>query len=184
MPRKPQIRSRKTSSASPAGRRARVPSPTAATAPRGRSRKLIFQCTTCGGLVDSIYVGEGDDSWCPHCGAVGDIAGAEGHIPWPQLYGSWVAQQRQQADQKPVEKESATPAPGPLQVPSQDLRFPAATQQRKEVDPVREKRFYGDYECEKCYTIYELAGDSSLRCEKCGGHLVKLEFVDEDDEDN
>lgn len=54
---------------------------------------------------------------------------------------------------------------------------------RREVSHIQEKRFSGDYECEKCFTNYTLDGDTSLKCPKCGGHLVEVEDEEEGEED-
>lgn len=82
-------------------------------------------------------------------------------------------------------RSAGASAPPPIPAPKTDLRaLITADQKQKEVNDVREKRLYGDHECEVCSTIFELEGDSSLKCPKCGGYLVPIEYDDDEGKDD
>ena len=157
MPRKPRLRRR-----SPGITRPHHPA------------QLICQCDRCGGLVDSRF-GTWDDSWCPHCNAVGSVVAQEGQIPLPALYGEWVREERErrahaQTAQSPAAAVLPTPAP-----------FPASTEGSTMKTA---KTHTGTYSCLECMTEFDLVAETHLKCDDCKGPLRQgtlEELCDEDD---
>jgi hypothetical protein len=171
MPRKPQVRSRR--SARPAGASASFARPSRSTsrppAARRRAEPLTFQqCQACGAPVEPQF-GLGDDSWCPSCQAVGTVAGMYGQYPSPGLYGAWAARQ---ARQKETQAEPTT------------VRHPSLT--TKEELMKRTKTHAGTFHCPTCFIEVELVNEESLKCDRCKGPLAEGSldevWADEDEE--
>ncbi len=168
MPRKPRTRARRSHDSVSAD-----PPPTSlgAQASRKGGKEIFWQCQACGGLVDPMY-GLGDDSWCPHCHAVGRVFGMEDQIPSPVMYGSWVAKQQQAAERKRT-KEEIRQRLSALHTPKGD-----PTMKRK-------KTHTGTFHCPKCFIEFDVVAEESLKCDQCGGPLAKgtldQVWADEDD---
>lgn len=171
MPRKPKIQRRATAAS-------RFYAST-----RGRA---FNQCTECGGLVDDALV-NGDDSWCPHCKEQRLILTDYGRIPMPSLYGSWQMRQAEKnnaaAATPPAQAPESTGTPAPRTLPS-----PVSLASKLTFGDTTMKHFKthtGTYSCLNCYIEYDLTAEKSLRCDDCGGPLVKgtLEELGVDDAD-
>ena len=59
-----------------------------------RSREIYRQCLSCGGVIEQKY-STGENSWCPLCFDYGSIDEKIGELPDPQLYGSWLFEQKE-----------------------------------------------------------------------------------------
>jgi DNA-directed RNA polymerase subunit RPC12/RpoP len=134
---------------------------------------LIYQCDRCGGLVDPRY-GTDDDSWCPHCDAIGSIVAMEGQIPMPALYGDWVRQQRQTRS-----NPQGTQRPPPID-PTTRSTFPASTGGS---NVKTAKTHTGTYSCLNCMTEFDLVAETHLKCDECGGPLLQGSLDELCDED-
>jgi len=130
-----------------------------ARAPRSRAQQTFYQCLTCGGLVDPMY-GSGEESWCPHCHATGEICTMEGRIPRPDLYGAWLTKQQQAADRQRTEQE--------IQYRLNSLHAPKGDPTMK-----RKKTHTGAFQCPTCFIEFDLVAEESLKCDQCGGPLAK-----------
>lgn len=139
-----------------------------------RAGHLICQCDRCGGLVDQRY-GTNDDSWCPHCDAVGSIVAKNGEIPMPALYGEWVREQRQMSS-NPHAKQLP-----PNLAPTTPSAFPAPL---GESNMKTVNTHTGTYSCLKCMTEFNLFAETHLKCD-CGGALLRgsLEELSDDASD-
>jgi DNA-directed RNA polymerase subunit RPC12/RpoP len=137
-------------------------------------------------LVDDELV-NGDDSWCPHCKEQRLIVAEYGRIPMPSLYGQWMLRQAEKTNAPAatpvlqVPENTGSPAPLPLPSPislTRKLTFGDTTMKHF-------KTHTGTYSCLNCYIEYDLTAEKSLRCDDCGGLLVKgtLEELGVADED-
>ncbi len=157
MPRKPRTRPRR--SRTPASRSPNPRPPSRPRATRSQADETFWQCGACGGLVDPIY-GTGEDAWCPHCHAVGELIGAEGQIPIPSMYGAWVRKQEEAAKRERTQQEMQ--------------QWPASRQTQKgEMDMKRKKTHTGTFHCPACFIEFDLVAEESLKCDKCGGPLAE-----------
>ena len=164
MPRKPRSRTRASQVVKPVST-----SPRPENSGGRRATTTYWQCQACGGLVDAMY-GSANDSWCPHCHAVGQVVGMDGQIPTPTLYGDWVAKRQGAAEQKRAERESE--------------HWLAVHSKAKEDSTVKRKKIHsGTYHCPRCFIEFDVIAEESLKCDACGGPLAKgdLEEVWEDD---
>ena len=137
-----------------------MPSASASTVKRPSTpratRDVYYQCMHCGGLVDPAFFTT-LESWCPHCEDEDCIVWQEGAIPAPTLYGSWLHKQ----------KRNPIPTSDPPKIP-QPLKPIEGAPVMKRV-----KYHSGTYCCPKCYAEFDLAMETNLKCETCGGPLVK-----------
>ena len=172
MPRRPQYRSRKQSD------------PSAETRQEGsqtggpRSRRVFRQCLACGAEVDPMY-GIGEPSWCPHCEESGMNVENIGELPDPQLYGSWLCRQREQAS-KPTSPSlnDSSPSSGP------GIASWLPAPPKFGINMKSRKRHTGIYSCPHCCLEFDLFAEESLKCDECRGQLISGSLDDhyEDDE--
>ncbi len=96
----------------------------------------------------------------------------DGQIPFPQLYGNWVAARGRVAKQQRAERE-VDPVLAPFSPATGDPLMKQA------------KSHSGDFVCPKCCIEYHLIAEQSLRCDPCGSPLVKgtLDDLWSDEED-
>ena len=128
-----------------------------------RSRKRIYyQCLRCGAPANPMY-GEGDDSWCPDCGHTGYVYSCEGRLPYPALYATWEESHQSSASSK---AEGALTNP----VISDPVHGATATK--------RMKSHSGTYSCLNCCIEFDLVAVTQLKCDECGGPLIKGELED------
>jgi len=150
------------------GRKPRIQSRTGPAVKAPRAKKRFHQCLRCGALTDPIY-GLGDDSWCPSCQYMGHITYAEGQIPAPSLYGSWVIQQKKTSgnDVLPKTGQAAEAAGDTVTTTSPS----SSTYGGSGMQIVQ--YLFGRYHCPACCKEFELFCETVLKCKQCGGRLVK-----------
>lgn len=178
MPRKPRSQSRtpRTTHHRPAGESLpRAASPVQAS-------KLYYQCLACGAPTDPMF-GAGDASWCPSCKQCGEICCAKGELPDPSLYGKWVEQtERKRAEAKEIVRaaSSADTAQGSASLPFNPL------QSANGVTTMKQPKLHtGIYSCLECCIEFDLNAEESLKCDRCGGQLIRgsLDDFEQDDDD-
>ncbi len=134
------------------------------------TRRVFHQCQACGGLVDPMF-GLGDESFCPHCKRYGEVYCGEGILPDPALYCQWLEKQKTKSTAVTGEKND------------QPISHP-----QNGVSEMKQRKLHtGTYCCPECCIEFDLTAEESLKCDRCGGVLVKGsldEFENEDDEDN
>ena len=123
--------------------------------------------------MDQRY-GTNDDSWCPHCDAVGSIVAKNGEIPMPALYGDWVREQRSMRSSSP-----GAQLPPPV-APAAPSAFPALL---GESNVKTTKTHTGTYSCLHCMTEFDLVAETHLKCDECGGPLLQGSLDELCDED-
>jgi DNA-directed RNA polymerase subunit RPC12/RpoP len=146
--------------------------------PRIRSAPRVrcyYQCLHCGAPVDEVLVGDGDNNFCPSCHESGEVVCSERHLPDPPLYGQWL-RTRKEAERNAVEPEPVHRAAPNLVIGDTVMKMP--------------KLHTGIYSCLHCYIEFDLIGESSLKCDTCGGPLSRGTLEDltgeefEEDEDH
>ncbi len=160
MPRKPKTRRRRSAPDVPPG----LPTPPATVVsgrrtPRSQANQTFFQCLACGGLLESMY-GSGEESWCRHCHAAGQICTLEGRIPDPQLYGSWVTKREQAAERQRTEQEV-------------ERSLNSLLKTEGDLTMKRKKTHTGAFHCPACFIEFDLVAEESLKCDQCGGPLAE-----------
>lgn len=133
------------------------------------SRRIFHQRQACGALVDPIF-GLGDESFCPHCKKYGEVYCREGLLPDPALYCEWLEKQQAKSAAVTGEKNDQ----------------PIFHSQNGASEMKQKKLHTGIYCCPECCIEFDLTAEESLKCDHCGGVLVKGsldEFENEDDED-
>ena len=144
-----------------------------------RAGRRIYQCMHCGALTDPIY-GMGNNSWCPSCHATGDICYDEGKIPDPAFYGGWLARQKETSamDGTPRKAgQTSKPASNPVSTTPAPLSIFGG------LDMKLTQYHNGLYHCPTCCMEFDLCLETVLKCEHCGGRLVKGSLDDDPDED-
>ena len=134
-----------------------------------RAKRLFYQCLRCGALTDPKF-GSGESSWCPSCQYEGQIHFSECEIPYPALYGSWIERQKENStvkDPSDTVGELLKHALGSLSTP------PAVTPTHGENEMKIPKYHTGTFHCPKCAIEVNLFAEQVLKCDKCGGRLVK-----------
>jgi len=165
------------------GRKPRIQSRAKRTAKSPRAGRRIYQCMLCGALTDPIY-GVGDNSWCPSCHASGETCYAEGQIPDPAFYGRWLKWQKENpTDQEPVDTVGERPkrASGPLST------APAPSTALGGIKMKTPKYHSGTFHCPECAIEFDLIAEQVLKCDQCGGLLVKgslADYTDDDEDEN
>ncbi len=143
-----------------------------------RSRKIYRQCMSCGGVVDQMY-STGDNSWCPHCFDYGSILEEIGELPNPQHYGSWLFEQKEAEEKKQKIAVEISQPKSLMEKPAPAASFFGGKQVKTR------KKHTGVFSCPICCVEFELFLDAGLKCDDCGGPLVKGSlddyYVDEDD---
>jgi hypothetical protein len=127
---------------------------------RTSAKRLYHQCLACGAQVDPMF-GLGDGSWCPSCRKCGEVYCAEGELPDPQLYGNWL--------QKQEEAKSMRASPRA----NTDANPPAPQSQNGDTSMKHPKLHSGIYCCPDCCIEFDLMAEESLKCDRCGGALIK-----------
>jgi len=179
MPRKPRRQTRTPRPAvpgHPAGKSLpRAASPT-------QNSKLYYQCMACGALADPMF-GTDEMSWCPSCKQRGEVYCAEGELPDPPLYGKWIEQQeRKHATAKEAGRATASADTAQR---SASLQF-KSHQPEKGIHAMKQPKLHtGIYSCLECCIEFDLAAEESLKCDRCGGQLMKgnLDDFEQDDDD-
>lgn len=178
MPRKPRSQTRTPHSAV-RGRPAEGSLPRAASP--AQASKLYYQCLACGAPTDPMF-GTGEMSWCPSCKRCGEVCCAEGELPDPPLYGEWVEQQ----ERKRMEAKEAVRATSSADTEqrSASLQF-NPLQPEKGINIMKQPKLHtGIYSCLECCIEFDLAAEESLKCDRCGGQLMKGGLDDFDEEEN
>ena len=127
----------------------------------------IDQCMHCGALVNSIFVSSGG-SWCPSCKDRDCVVSEIGAIPDPPMYGRWLEAQRKSLPQGNDSKQPNSVIPTVI---------PGGTAMKTL------KTHTGIYCCLTCCVEFDLLSETSLKCDTCGGPLVKGtldEWIDDD----
>ncbi len=143
-----------------------------------RSREIYRQCLSCGGVIEQKY-STGENSWCPLCFDYGSIGEKIGELPDPQLYGSWLFEQKEaeEKERKVAAEKSRKNALFRNPAPTLNIFGGAKMKTRK--------KHTGVYSCPKCCVEFDLFMDEDLKCDECGGPLVSGSldkyFVDDEE---
>ena len=133
------------------------------------ARRIFHQCQACGALVERMF-GLGDESFCPHCKKYGEVYCGEGVLPDPALYCEW------------LEKQQAKPTA----IAGEKNDQPNFHSQNGVSEMKQKKLHTGTYCCPECCIEFDLTAEESLKCDRCGGVLLKGsldDFENEGDED-
>ena len=109
---------------------------------------------------------KGDGSWCPYCFDYDSICERIGALPDPQMYGSWLAGEEEEAEKRQeevVEKNRLDKL----------LGISASTPNPSEKKKMKNrKKHTGIYSCPECCVAFDLFMDESLKCDDCDGLLI------------
>jgi len=165
------------------GRKPRIQSRGKRTAKSPRAGRRIYQCMLCGALTDPIY-GCGENSWCPSCGAAGDICYADGQIPYPAFYGGWLERQKEKPT---VQGAGGTVGEKPNPVSAPPSATPTLSSNPGGFEMKTPKYHSGTFHCPECAIEFDLIAEQVLKCDQCGGLLVKgslADYTDDDEDEN